>query len=136
MTMVRLIATLGLLNAAMNKILQIMWEPQEMRFQPVDPNFSATLTVDCDDSSPGAGALKPGQRFYVLDLRAAKDESMAKHERTQGLVIRVRTRFGWFTWGKLKDINEQTNGGVNQNFKCVQMRCPIRVRAKYGGDLV
>ena len=106
------------IGPTLKKILQIMWEPREMVFQPVAKGFSAILTVDCDESSPRGGELSVGERFNVLDLREAQGAN--------GPVIRVRTRHGWFTWGRMTEINAQTdNGGVHLNFKCP----PSSVRA-------
>ena len=47
----------------------------------------------------------------MLDLR--------EKQSTNGSVVRVRTQHGWFTWGKLTEINERktTGEGMHQHFR-------------------
>eukprot|EP01046_Picozoa_sp_COSAG06_P000943 COSAG06_NODE_27_length_32053_cov_79.812950_20_plen_2508_part_00 len=91
----------------LTNILKIMWKPEEMEFRPVGDRWDETaagwLTVEIDESSPRVRRLNPGERFNVLDLREKQSDS--------GSVIRVRTRNGWFTWGKMTEINERTRTG-------------------------
>ena len=67
------------------------------------------LTVECDESSPFVRRLKPGERFTVLDLREKPSGG--------GTVVRVRTRHGWFTWGRPDEINDQKPGALPQHFR-------------------
>jgi hypothetical protein len=94
------------IGPTLKKILQIMWEPREIFCERVDKDSRPFwLTVDCDESSQRVRQLEKSERFYVLDVREAQNAN--------GLIIRVRTRHGWFTWGRMKEINSQTdNGGV------------------------
>eukprot|EP01044_Picomonas_judraskeda_P005847 COSAG03_NODE_568_length_6912_cov_10.332404_1_plen_947_part_10 len=97
----------------LKNILEIMLNPEEMEFRPVGPEGKPLagrvpdeigwLTVEMDEASPRVRQLQTGERFNVLDLR------------DNGTHIRVRTRHGWFTWGKTGEVCSSETWGKTEN---------------------
>eukprot|EP01046_Picozoa_sp_COSAG06_P025220 COSAG06_NODE_2106_length_7572_cov_7.446675_3_plen_745_part_00 len=89
---------------SLNRTLEILWRPTWVQFKPnigwerdTDKTIGQ-LTVDCDETSARVPRrMVPGDSMLVLDIRERQNPS--------GSIIRVRTQHGWFTWGRLSDIN-------------------------------